>query len=328
MYASCQGGMWAVPRSAAGAYLGFGGLLSLVNNAYTQVRSQQNCRASLRSNTLTDEAFRVRFNTIPESLIYPFTTPIGSANLGPTMSDWHFNASSTRLSMPATCTYSEVASSGDCSGTFTGLSELLGTEIRINFFAKHCSGWTLNPEMYAECVGEGCSILNNGFRPCTSNADCSGTLSCRSMQNIVEAWRFTESSSNSIDAIGSMLYGSSEATTCRSNSKLFEDLNYIAARTIGLNPATPAQAPTGFCFFDTGHIYNTVQTWGEGQSTTSGSIITVPDLYAWLNPSTPVASAPGTIGEVTYPSNVVPSAASQVLVSVAVALAAAFALLF
>jgi len=323
-YMSCAGELWALPRSAAGMYGNMQGPLSLLNIGYAAIRTQQNCRATQRSGSISDDAFRVRFAGFPDYLVHPFTVPAASVNLGATMSDWKINVSSTpnRLSVPTTCTYAEVASTGECSATFSGLSSLLGTDLRINVYAKRCPGWQLQPEVYAECVGEGCHILNNGFKACSSNAECSGTMTCRSMQSIVEAWHIEGPNDNSysLDILGNMIYGGS-SHTCKSNSKLFEDLRYIAARAIGLNPISPSQSPSSFCFFDTNHIANTIDTWGQGQSSTSGGVITVEKLEAWANPTSTVSTTPGAVGDVTY-TPPTPSTASQVVMSVFAAVAA------
>jgi len=283
----CAGDIFAFPTTPLTTYAKASGIFSLGNFFIDQVKQSQTCRASQRGGSLTTEAFKTRYGGLPDMVLYPFTTPVGSLSYGPVMSDWSLNASSTRLNMPSTCTFDHTVSSGECAATFSGLSGLFGVDMRINAAAGHCPSSHI-PELYLECEGAGCHLFNGGFKACTANSDCSNGLTCRTAQSIVEAWGFT----GNIDVIGKMLFGN-DPHQCSGNSKFYEDFSYFAARALGQQVTSPSQAPSSFCFYDTTHIRNTVESWPNAQSATSGNVITVTNLGPWTKGTAPPNSGVG-----------------------------------
>jgi hypothetical protein len=140
--------------------------------------------------------------------------------------------------------------------TFTGLSSLFGTETKFNAFIGRCNNYAAT--FYLECVGDGCGILKGAFVPCNSNSDCSNGFSCHSIESIIGSLNVTSDNPNN-DIIGTIMFGNGNHQ-CKSFSMMYQDLNFLATRIMGLNPASPATAPNNFCFYNPDHILSVLNT--------------------------------------------------------------------
>jgi hypothetical protein len=247
----------------------------------------QQCRATIRGKTLTEEQFKIRFAWMLPWAINLLTNPYQKFDLN--MSDWFnfFNTSSIkRFNPPNTCTYSNYLKTKSCSFKFSGFQSLINTDISINIFIKDCPDFH-TPALYLECEGKDCALIT-APRFCSTQMDCDQSFTatkCMSLSNthnvdFVQAY-FTHKF-NPIDS-------------CGSTSLLVSDLQRI------INAYTTQPPQQSICFWDIENLINTIdfQAWADKQYVVDGDSFTILDLIPW-NPQN--VNIPGTL-EAESPSN-------------------------
>lgn len=82
------------------------------------------------------------------------------------------------MKLPSTCTYDTYMKNGVCSATYTGLTGLLNTDIKIHLIIRRCSS---NPDGIPSinlwCEGPVCNALTS-VKFCAVNSDCPTGTSC------------------------------------------------------------------------------------------------------------------------------------------------------
>jgi len=165
----------------------------------------QECRYADRHDgaVLQDQMYRNRFLAV-DNLLYWLTDPVTrspgavEADIGLAMPDWAVGSQSsdgvderldlTHNDVDDTCTYMRWRNQGVCSATWKGISSggtLIEEDVFLNFYVSKCfepeSGFEARvPEMYLECEGAGCRVLD-GPIPCDERDDCPSGWACHAL---------------------------------------------------------------------------------------------------------------------------------------------------
>jgi len=255
-----------------------------VNQWYSQNYKLQQCRASFRQFTLSEEEYKIRYGWMLPYAINLLTNR--NHTFTNNMTDWlaSLNATSVlkRLVPPETCTYEYYQKTYSCSFKFTGIQSLLNSDISLNALIKDCPNWDV-PAIYLECEGKDCALISKP-QYCTSNDYCDANFpgtKCMSLINSTANFDFVQAY---------FTHQLHPFDSCGSTSKQLDDLKALFAH---YTTQTPEQS---ICFWDIQELINTVNVtaWANNQYIVNGDTFSIRDLSPWV-PPTGTDTIPGTV---------------------------------
>jgi hypothetical protein len=203
----CDGTVVLHPGSDTfGMQLTVTGFLRFIHWLSDYHQDVQECRYESRhGQALSEQQYRNRFLAI-DNLLYWLTDPVSrtsaavSSDVGLAMPDWAVGGASngeveerldlTHNDVDDSCTYTRWRNEGICAATFKGISSggtLIEEDFFLNFYVSKCfeptSGFEARvPEMYLECEGAGCRVLD-GPIPCDDRDDCPSGWACHELNS-------------------------------------------------------------------------------------------------------------------------------------------------
>lgn len=207
------------------------------------------------------------------------------------------------LNMPATCTLQTFASTGVCSGEYTGLNTLFnGLDLTLRWTLSRCSAYPdALPALNLQCVGANCAAFFNPTQiaACTQDSNCQTGSTC----NAVSSTLLTA-------PLASSWFTNNEQQCDNSNMDVLEVVNYF--RTFIGQPSqsfvTTQNSTLGYCSMIWQNTVSSQLSLWTGQATQkfyTNNTISVVGLNAYVPATTPVvvASSTGAVNPSSLPAN-------------------------
>jgi len=257
---------------------------------FNEIYAMERCRAQDRYSDMSWDNFRIRFFDII-GMLYQFVLPAPAVDIPswsiPAMSDWSPDSTS-KIVLPATCTYDSWKNDGLCAVQWTGLESMLKVGITLRAYAKSCGAFKF-PEVKVECVGKGCDLLLDP-QFCTDTAGCPTNSDCVDIYDMI----YLDNENTTIRNFWQAWYKLNTSVTpdtCSSEDTGRKGLRNIINYYKGL--PSDGKSETKICmvnFTDIAENFN-FTLWSEAQVTADGDRVTLNTLMPW-NPAGVVPVTP------------------------------------